>query len=52
MRDRIKALPEHRAIDAGARQNLLFDESVQHSGDLKSMASGTCSHDVSLKNSR
>ena len=52
MRDRIKTFPERSAINAGAGQNLLLDESMQDSGDLKSVASGTCSHDVSLKNSK
>jgi len=42
MRNRIEAFPETGAVYAGARQYLLVNEFMQNSGDLKSVASGTC----------
>ena len=44
MDDFIEALPEGCALDAGARQYVVFDEPVENRGDLKAIAGGAGSH--------
>ena len=45
---RVEALPEIGARQAGDRQHPVFDEAVQLGGDLQAMAGGACGHGRSL----
>jgi hypothetical protein len=48
MDQRVEALPERRAVDAGAGQHLVLDEAVQRRGHFEAVGGGAGSHGGSL----
>lgn len=42
--DFIETFPESRAVDAGTRQDAVFDKTIGNRGDLKAIAGGAGSH--------